>query len=489
MDDWLGERFRQYAARVRCLNIQDRIVQGRNLPIRRPLQDSAGTSPSRSPDSHDQSKGVRSLTIRSTLAPNVMLAWLESAGANALFPRLRHVKWAIKSREDLRMTRLILRPHLTILTFVPSPNVLIEEGPASSEVTKTAGAIVDEAMAACPSLRDINLFGGSDTLREGVGSPPMLALPPSITVRMRNLRVLHCGAQVSDLVMQHIAQLPHMTSCRVVVSPTLRLSDLPAVFPAVHDLHLWRTTLDHAYSLLSSITSPAVHVLELCPDPEPLPAHYGSLFRVLVEHASLRSLQRLVVAPKFWKWQNIRNRAAGLPVADLMPLLCLADLRHVTLKTLRIKPDDALIQCLDGKVWPNLEMLYIGRGLCTSLSDLDRIVRVYPGLQECAVAFDVSREAKLPDAGIGFTHHGIRHMHISIQGPDARLAAGHRALVACYLINVFPRATFGSCDDKLLELLSIARSFVATSDPWTIDCYEEFAKNQDSSNVHVHRER
>jgi hypothetical protein len=141
---------------------------------------------------------------------------------------------------------------------------------------------------------------------------------------------------------------------------------------------------------------------------------------------------------------------------------------------------------LDGKAWPNLEMLHIGRGLCTSLADLDRIVRVYPGLQECAVALDVSRGAKLPDAGIEFTHRRIRHMHISIQGPDARLTASHRALVACYLITVFTRATFDSYDDKLLELLRIAQPFVATSDPWTINCYEDFAKDQaqDSCNVH-----
>jgi hypothetical protein len=137
---------------------------------------------------------------------------------------------------------------------------------------------------------------------------------------------------------------------------------------------------------------------------------------------------------------------------------------------------------LDGKAWPNLEMLHIGRGLCTSLADLDRIVRVYPGLQECAVALDVSRGTKPPDAGIEFTHRRIRHMHISIQGPDARLAASHRALVSRHLITVFPRATFGSYDDKLLELLRIAQPFAATGNPWTFDRYEDFAKDQDSCN-------
>jgi hypothetical protein len=228
--DWLGARFRRYAARIRDLSMADRWVSAEDYPIRRsnwkPLIPEPASEESFSRYSGD--------SVTSSVHPDVFRAWLTySDNIAPLFSNLHRVWWrVIRGMDELELCPLIMRPALRAIRF----------GFSWQESHHRLTELIREAHARCPLLDSLDL-SGLNVYTTFSPKPADKVFEVTRTIRMDGLHSFRCHFLVPAAFVRCLASLPNLRCFDVVASSDLTFLGLTSVLPTVRELRFASATI------------------------------------------------------------------------------------------------------------------------------------------------------------------------------------------------------------------------------------------------------
>lgn len=474
--DWLGERFAQYSARVRSLRTGDRVMRRKEWPIR-PLNWTAtpslgGPLASLLVD--------RRYNVRSSLDPNILRIWCHySNNVKPLFPNLTELRWVVRDDGDEDLISLFLVPSLTSICLLPTFDRDQLEGTFDPSDSTSTVNLLRKILTCCPSLTSIDLRG------DQMNVP---ALDTLIGSQLQHLKDFRCTVPVPNEFVRYAATLPHLENFQVTVQPELVLDDLPHIFPALCELHISCATIFDTTKLLVSVQSSFIHTLEVQVNHLVSRAeHIEELLRAIADHASALSLRCLVLKRGLIfepslplidlnGIEDMHTLVLGLPM--IKPILILSQLQQLRLNAFPFDWSSPVIGRMLA-AWPALTILELPgeeemtlREFIDSTRQHRHFLEALPVKVLCQLGDPIS--PNLPDTQYPL----LEEVSIAIiSGPHEDVHIQRIVPLAHYLTTAFPILPLHKIwgDEAITQLVHYARLVKSPGVAWTLDEYRNFA--------------
>jgi hypothetical protein len=351
--------------------------------------------------------------------PSVILAWLQYAPVNVLFPRFTelHVDevifregWILSHAIGPRLEAAcaLVHPGLKYINievphWLPYPPLSLAHDAGQSLSPSDPTILFQKVFTVASQLVELKLTGygpPQDWLRHAGGTVS------TILRYTEQLRTLSIGGPIPAEDLLHVAQLPFLDDlyiCGPIASDFVRLSETSHnLFPALVDLVI----VDDAFSdtLTQVITSPYLKAITFRLRELPMLAALSRYMPTLSRHSHLEIIEigrdpETLAPPRF--------RIDGhFGVADMLqPIVNLPRLKIVSLASQDdftphdTQADSTILAC--AKSWPYIQKFILRTGNCRlSLSSFTRVLEHCPRLEILEVGVDCSTTAPACSTGL-----------------------------------------------------------------------------------------